>query len=257
MKHPLKTLAAGVAVLAISNAAHAADFSKCEVLLVQIIQADDATSEARIASYRPAENFLKSVQDDIPGHMTQIDGQNIQAILCSRNEVIPAESDYAVISAGIPFILSQDFDSTDTDSLTIYWKDGKIEHVYKGYPLSEEAQSILDTRLAAFSERGLSATAHETAEIAAKIKAKNELTKQQNLSKISTPTPEAEDIIVTNTGTRDKTRAHTQIEIEVEANSKPTEDTASAIEIEDATIANSKTPNATQLNIQTEIEIEE
>ena len=212
MKHLLKTLAAGLTICALSNAAHAEDFSECEVLLVQIIQADDATGEAQIASYRPAENFLKSVQDDVPGHMTQIDGQNIQAIMCTRNEVIPTKSDYVVMSTGLPFILSQDFDSADTDSLTTYWKDGKIEHVYKGYPLSEEAQNILDTRLADFTKRGLSASARETAEIAAKIKAKNEITEKNELEQASALVPEVEDVIVTNTKTRDETVLDTQTE---------------------------------------------
>lgn len=215
MKHPFKTLTVGLAVCALSSAAQAADFSECEVLLVQVIQAEDATGEAQIASYRPAENFLKSVQDDVPGHMTQIDGQNIQAILCRRNEVIPAKSDYAVMSTGIPFILSQDFDRTDTDSLTTYWKDGSLEHVYKGHPLSEEAQTTLDTRLAAFSKRGLSASAHETAEIAAKIKAQNDLTEKNELAKSSALAPEVEDVIVTNSNARDTADTHIQTEIEI------------------------------------------
>lgn len=122
---------------------------------MQVIPAADGPGEARIASYSPAEEFLSSIRDDSPGHITQVDGLNIQAVMCRRNDIIPTKSDYDVLATGLPFILSQDFDSPDTDSLTMYWKDGQIEHVYKGYPLSEEADTILENRLAAFSKRGI------------------------------------------------------------------------------------------------------
>lgn len=255
MGHLTKTLIASLILCSMSRAAHAADLSDCEVLLVQVLQVEDAEGTAQIASYRPAEGFLRSLKDDLPGHMTQIDGQNIQALMCHRNEVIPAQSDYAVMSTGIPFILSQDFDSADTDSLTMYWKDGKIEHVYNGYPLSKEIQAILDARLAEFSERGLSASAHEAAAVAAKIKAKNELTKNNELAKTSTIAPEIEDVIVTNSRAHDGT--DTQTLTESEAKRELIDATARAVEIEDPALTYSKIPNATQLNIQTEIEIEE
>lgn len=155
MKTPIKIFTAVTLFCMAALPAQAADGSDCELLLMQIIPAEDGSGEAQIASYRPAKAFLTSLHDDIPGHMTQVDGLDIQAVMCRRNEIIPAHSDYAVMATGIPFILSQDFDSPDTDSLTLYWKDGKIEHVYKGYPLSDEAEAILETRLAGFSKRGI------------------------------------------------------------------------------------------------------
>ena len=171
MKPSFKSLAASLLFCAATHAAHAADMSECEVVLLQVVETETAAGEARVASYHSAEAFIASVRDDIPGHMTKINGQNIRGLMCRRNEVIPAHADYDIMATGIPFILSQDFDSSDTDSLTMYWKDGKIEHVYKGYPLSEEAQAILDTRLAGFSKRGLSDSARKAAEIAAQIAA--------------------------------------------------------------------------------------
>ena len=204
MTHNLKALTSGLALCALLTAALsatalAADMSDCEVLLIQIVQAADEDAQAQIVSYRPAENFLKSIEDGVPGHMTQIDGQNIKALLCRRNDVIPAQSDYAVMSTGLPFILSQDFDSTVSDSLTTYWKDGKIEHVYKGNPLTEDTQAILDARLAEFSARGLSASAHEAADIAAKIKAKTDLNDQTPDVKDTTPAAQVkDDVISTN-----------------------------------------------------------
>lgn len=202
MTHHLKTLTSGLALCALSTAALAADMSECEVLLIQVVQAENENAEAQIVFYRPATNFLQSLEDDIPGHITQVDGQNIQAVLCRRNDVIPAPSDYNVMSTGLPFILSQDFDSAVSDSLTTYWKDGKIEHVYKGNPLSKDVESILVTRLAEFSARGLSASAHEAADVAAKIKAKIEIRDQTPLVEDTELRAETGDVISTNSRPR-------------------------------------------------------
>lgn len=218
MKHPLKTFTAGLMLCILSTAAHATDTAECELLLVQVLQVEGAEAEAQIASYRPATKFIKSVQDDIPGHITQVEGQDIRAIMCTRNEVIPTQSDYTVMSTGIPFILSQDFDSPDTDSLTMYWKDGKIEHVYKGYPLSEEAQAILDTRLTEFSDRGLSASAHEAADVAAKIKEKTKLRDEKARMQDTSAAPAEEEADVISTSSSPRTLSGTppiQTEIEI------------------------------------------
>lgn len=154
MRLNLKSLLLGLALGAMASNTYAADTSECELLLVQIIQSPDGEGEAQIPSYIPAEEFMATLTDNEPGHMTDYLGHKIQAVMCRRDDIIPAQEDYAVISTGIPFILSQDFDSTDTDSLTLYWNDEKVEHVYKGYPLSQDAESILETRLAEFSQHG-------------------------------------------------------------------------------------------------------
>lgn len=151
----IKPFIAAFGLCALSHAAQANDLSDCEVLLLQVIETDAKAGEAQIASYVPADAFLKSIRDDAPGHVTEIEGQKIRALMCRRNDVIPTASDYDIMATDIPFILSQDFDSSDTDSLTIFWKDGQFEHVYKGYPLSSEAQTLLDKRLTDFSNRGL------------------------------------------------------------------------------------------------------
>lgn len=155
MRHLTKTLSISLALCAASHTAQAADMSACEILLVQVMPAENVETEAPSILFRSAENFVNSVQDSLIGHITQVDGHNIQALMCERNDIIPTSSDYPFVATGIPFVLSQDFDSTDTDSLTLFWKDDKVEHVYKGYPISEEAQAILDTRLAGFTKRGL------------------------------------------------------------------------------------------------------
>lgn len=152
MKHLY--LAIGIA-FGFAPAAWADNVAHCEVLLVNTFDDDATNSQAQIASYRPAVGFIASVYDDAPEHLTHIDGHVIRALLCRRNNVIPTETDYPMIATGVPFIVSQNFDSSDTDSLTIYWKDGAFEHVYKGHPLSDESQHSLDSRLAAFTALGL------------------------------------------------------------------------------------------------------
>jgi len=153
VKHRVVLIAA---ILGFAPAAWADNVAHCEILLTQVVENENGTGEAQIASYRPAVNFLASLYDeDTENHLTKIDNFPIQAVLCRRNDVIPAPTDYNIMATGIPFILSQDFDRPDTDSLTLYWKDGAFDYVYKGHALSEEGQGILDTRLADFSERGL------------------------------------------------------------------------------------------------------
>lgn len=151
-------LALAICHTALTPAAWADNVAHCEVLLMKIIADENGGGEAQIASYRPAVNFLASLYDeDTESHMTEVDNFPIRAVLCRRNNVIPAPTDYNIMATGIPFILSQDFDSTETDSLTVYWKDDAdaFDYVYKGNPLSDEAQESLDTRLTEFSKRGL------------------------------------------------------------------------------------------------------
>ena len=154
-KHIIMTgLALGFAQ-GLAPAAWADNVADCEVLLVQNIENPDSGGTVQITAYHPAVSFIASVYDADPEHQTQIDGHNIQALLCRRNDLIPAETDYPMMATGVPFVLSQDFDRSDTDSLTVFWKDGAFDYVYKGYPLSDEAQNILDERLTDFTARGL------------------------------------------------------------------------------------------------------
>lgn len=141
--------------LAMSSTAWADNVAHCEVLLVQNIEDPELGGTMQITAYHPAVSFIASVYDEDPEHKTQIEGHTIRALLCQRNDLIPAETDYPMMATGIPFVVSQDFDRTDTDSLTVFWKDGAFDYVYKGHPLSDEAQSDLEARLADFTARGL------------------------------------------------------------------------------------------------------
>lgn len=165
MKRHFKSAFFALALGATASNAYAAETSNCELLLVQIIQSPDGKGEAQVPSYVPAEEFMATLTDDKPGHMTEYLGHKIQAIMCRRNDILPTQEDYTILATGLPFILSQDFDSSDTDSLTLYWKDEAIQHIYKGYPLSEEAESVLETRLTQFSKQGLAKTTDTKSDI--------------------------------------------------------------------------------------------
>ena len=176
MKPLSKILAALLPLTTVAHTAQAEDTPNCQILIMEPLEVKDAPGEAMVASYFPATEFIQSAKDEAPEHISDVNGQKIRALMCTRNDVIPTESDYDFMATGIPFVLSQDFDSSDTDSLTLYWKDGQIEHVYKGHPLSDEAQAILDTRLAEFSKSGVNAWAREmAAKAAAEAAIKDEL----------------------------------------------------------------------------------
>lgn len=219
MKHLTKFLLTALIFGVSSQSALANDGSECELLLVRIVPAADGNGEAQIASYTDAKGFLKTVHDDVPGHMTMAEGQSIRALMCRRNDVIPAHDDYDVISTGIPFILSQDFDSPDTDSLTLYWKDDKIEHVYKGYPLSEEAEAILETRLAGFTKRGLNPMALEAAKMAQEAKAHRQRIAEDaaNAQSDETGSQVDESEVITTAKPRETTKTENQSELEAES----------------------------------------
>lgn len=204
MRHLTKALIASLAICAAPLAAHSEEAPDCELLLIQIIESEDGEGQAQVPSYIPAEEFFTSLEDDTTGHLTEFAGHKIQAVMCRRNDVIPAHEDYATLSTGIPFILSQDFDSSDTDSLTMYWKDGAIQYVYKGYPLSEEAEAILETRLEGFSKRGLNKWTHKTA-------IKTNTKTDANQTKTSEPDSDVENVDAAADDEAD-TAASTEIE---------------------------------------------
>ena len=227
-------LAAGL-----STTAAAENVAFCEVLIIQVLEDEALDGNAQVVTYGPATSFIESVYDEKDGHLTHIAGQPIRALMCSRNDVIPTETDYALIATGIPFILSQDFDSTDTDSLTLFWKNEELRHVYKGYPLSDEAQSSLDKRLANFTKRGLN-----TAALEAKAKAKAKLLAEE--------TAEAAAAI----GSDAPKTADDEAAI-IEPDAPTTADEESDDEVENIVVINSESDDIMLSDDKTENEIEE
>lgn len=214
------------ATLSLAPAAWADNVAHCEALIMQIVEDETGAGEAQIASYRPAVHFLASLYDEEDGHLDHMNGFPIRAIMCRRNSVLPAETDYPILATGLPFILSQDFDSSETDSLTMFWKDGVLDYVYKGHPLSDIDQALLDSRLADFSEQGLTTQKtqndvvetpeiSEAEEMLAEFNALNTIeTEELELETIELETIELETIELDSTALNDDT----DIEISVETN---------------------------------------
>lgn len=128
-------------------------FSECEVLAMRFIPDETGKGGMDLTTYAPAKDYINSVYDDEEGHVTMIGGDRIRALLCERNDILPDDADYPLLATGVPFILSQDFDDTDTDSLTIFWRKTYFDYVYKGYPLSEETEALLKAKLEDYSNR--------------------------------------------------------------------------------------------------------
>lgn len=139
---------------AMANAAEksAPKNSECEIVLMQTIADESGRGGAQIASYRPAEDFLISVYQEDTDPIMTINEKPIQAIMCKRVDVIPTKNDFPIVATGIPFFLSQSFESQDTDLVSVYYKDGAFRHNYKGPGLSEEATTLLEKRLAMFGD---------------------------------------------------------------------------------------------------------
>jgi hypothetical protein len=135
---------------AIPLAAHAASNADCEIVLMETISDDAGRGEAQVASYRPAKDFLISVYEKGAEPIRTINGEPIKAVMCKRADIIPTKKDFPIVATGIPFFLSQSFESQDTDLVTIFYKDGTFQQSYKGPGLSSETQTLLTDRLAMF-----------------------------------------------------------------------------------------------------------
>jgi hypothetical protein len=122
---------------------------------------------ANVASYRPAYDFMASVYDDSQDTLYKIDGLNIQAVMCKRRDIIPTESDFKILATGIPYFLSQNFESQDSELITFFFKDGKFQHSYKGSGLDAESEARLTEIMAAFNAKDHGLTQKEAAKKAA------------------------------------------------------------------------------------------
>jgi len=133
--------------------AAADNIADCEIVLVETIEDESGNGSAQIASYRPAADFIASAYDDTQEIMTELDGLAIRALLCRRNDVIISETDFKLLASGVPFVLSQNFDSPDSDLLTYFFKDSQFQYTHKGQDLSKESLAILDAHMADFNNR--------------------------------------------------------------------------------------------------------
>lgn len=126
---------------------------RCEIVVAdEVVDQDGGTMT--VASYRPAGEFLDGVYSPkVPLRLTDGDAP-IRGILCIRNDLVPTDRDYKILKTGIPLSLSQDFDSADSDIMTIFFADGGFRYKYtSGYPMSPEFKTTLEGQLTQFSDR--------------------------------------------------------------------------------------------------------
>jgi len=140
-------------LLSISSPALADNIAGCEVVLMEQIKQEDSEGVTEIASFRPAADFIASAYDEDIDVLRKIDDLPIRAVMCKRQSIIPSESDFPIVATGIPFMISQNFDSTETGLTTIYFKDGAFRSNYKGPELSEAVEADLKARLENFNAK--------------------------------------------------------------------------------------------------------
>ena len=148
---------------AFSVPALADNIAECELVLMEQIKDESGQGGASVASYRPAADFLADLYASKEGAKMDINGLPIRAVMCARNDVIPSKNDFKILATGIPFVLSQNFDSPDSDLLTYYFKDGEFRYLHKGPDMSNAAREDLDARITEFNAREHDLAAREKA----------------------------------------------------------------------------------------------
>lgn len=168
-----KALLIGLFTL-LPSAAFAGNIAQCEVVLLETIEDEGGRGGAKVASYRPAGEFMASVYDDDIETLYKIDDLSIQAVMCQRADIIPSDTDAKIIATGIPFFLTQSFEAQETDLVSVFFKDGKFRYSYKGPGLSEETQALLESRLVSLNEMEHDLDEKEAALIAKKSEPEKE-----------------------------------------------------------------------------------
>jgi len=138
-------------LLGVSMPAFADNIAGCEVVLMEKIQQEGVEGSAEVASFRPAGDFIASIYDEETDILRKIDGLPVRAIMCQRNSVVPSLRDFPIIASGTPFMISQNFDSTETGLTTIYFKDGEFRADYKGPKLVDALNAEMKDRLEVFN----------------------------------------------------------------------------------------------------------
>jgi len=149
----MKKFVLALAISAFAAPAFADNIADRELVLLQEIKHESGNGGTPIASYRPADEFLAGLYSKEAEITTEIDGLKIRAVMCARNDVIPTKTDFEILATGIPFVLSQNFDSAKSDLMTYYFKDGEFRYQHKGPDMSKEALGDLKKRMAFFNKQ--------------------------------------------------------------------------------------------------------
>lgn len=138
-------------VLLAPSASSGDNIAACELILLEDIKGEANEERMQVASYRPAADFIASVYDEEDGHLTQIDDLTIRGLMCVRDNVVPTLRDFPLVATGIPMSLSQNFESTTSGLMTIYFEGGTFKHKYSGPDLTETEQASLADALETFN----------------------------------------------------------------------------------------------------------
>jgi len=106
-------------------------YEGCEIVLVEPV-----AKGAMLASYRPADNYLDSLYNGENQVMDMIDGLKVRAVMCTRDQVIPRLRDFPILASGVQFSISNDFDSHDSQLITVYYSGTSFQKKYSGPELS-------------------------------------------------------------------------------------------------------------------------
>lgn len=148
-----------VSGMASTNAWSDDNIAACEIVVQQKVTSQeelsdkDADDAPLIATFIPAEDFVFSVFDGEDGHLSEVNGHPIQALMCQRQYLIPTEFDLRLIETHVPLYLSQDFDSSDSDLMAVFYKDDEYHYQYSGKDLNEDSLDILKTRMKALNAK--------------------------------------------------------------------------------------------------------
>ncbi|MEL6687280.1 MAG: hypothetical protein AAFP97_06645 [Pseudomonadota bacterium] len=125
----------------------------CEIVIVKEVVDSDG-GRMTVAAYKSAADFIKAAKSDAKSVSLEDDGAPIRGVICVRNDLVPAKADYAILATGVPLSLSQNFDSADSDILTVYFENGQFTHRYTSdYPMSSEFEDALNAQLKDFTAR--------------------------------------------------------------------------------------------------------
>ena len=110
----------------------------CEIVLVEPV-----AKGASLASYRPEDSFIESLYDEEEGFQESVGSLKIRAVMCTRENVIPRLRDFPIIASGVQFSLSNDFDSSDSQFMTVFYKAKEFQNKFSGPALSDGEQVAL------------------------------------------------------------------------------------------------------------------
>ncbi len=137
----------GLFALAFMAASHSvlAQTSNCEIVLIA------PRAAAEDAQFARAGAFMNSVYDEEKGHLSAVAETPVRAVMCTRRTLIPTLRDLPILQTGLPFAISEDFDSASSGLLTIYDTGKEFKAEYSGPKLSPQSEKELRDTLEIFN----------------------------------------------------------------------------------------------------------